>query len=304
MDEVAKRAKKQKILLFFSISFFVIVTGVSFLVYFSRPKVVPDYQPAAYNRFDSNFSAVKLAPGEEVVLPIRWGSLGKKLVEAGVIDPAALESIYQARGGLNQMEKLLLSGEQNGWLAINARNAGFLLNLFWAFGLSNDNRILKEGPMTNPRYGGIGGFASVGGWTIAKGGATRHYARHPFVVLSSEQQSLVERVSKNIYRPCCDNPAHFPDCNHGMAMLGALELMAAQGATEEEMYQAALALNSFWFPDTYRRLAQHLASQNLDWARTSPKVILSYNFSSASGFRNILNQMEPTKNLNQNSCGV
>ena len=56
-----------------------------------------------------------------------------------------------------------------------------------------------------------------------------HYSMHRFIVLTPEQQALVEKVSKGIYRPCCGNSVYFPDCNHGMAMLGLLELMASQG---------------------------------------------------------------------------
>src|SRR3989344_7376730 len=105
--------------------------------------------------------------------------------------------------------------------------------------------------MTNPEYGGAGNFASTGGWTLAKGDAMDHYSAHPFIMLSREHQELVERVSKGIYRPCCNNSTHFPDCNHCMAMLGLLELMASQGVSEEDMWKAALAVNSYWFPDTY-----------------------------------------------------
>ena len=64
---------------------------------------------------------------------------------------------------------------------------------------------------------------------MAKGDAMEHYSKHALIALTAEEQDLVNRVSLNIYRPCCNNPTYFPDCNHGMAMLGLLELMAAQG---------------------------------------------------------------------------
>lgn len=123
-----------------------------------------------------------------------------------------------------------------------------MLNMFWAFGLANKNEILEKGPMMDPKYGGAGRFASTGGWTLAVGDAMSHYSMHSLIALTPEQQVLVEKVSKNIFRPCCANPAYFPDCNHGMAMLGILELMASQGKSESELYATAKAVNNIWFP--------------------------------------------------------
>ena len=71
-----------------------------------------------------------------------------------------------------------------------------------------------------------------------------HYSRHTLIKLTQKQQALVDTVSRGIYRPCCGNSAHFPDCNHGMAMLGLLERMASQGASEQDMWKAALTVNS------------------------------------------------------------
>ena len=101
--------------------------------------------------------------------------------------------------------------------------------------------------MMDPRYGGANGFASTGGWTLSDGDSMNHYNMHSFVTLTEEQQALVERVSKNIYRPCCDNSTYFPDCNHGMAMLGLLELMTSTRVTEADMYKTALQVNTFGF---------------------------------------------------------
>jgi len=245
---------------------------------------------------------------EGVVLPVRWGDLGVKMASVGVIDREKLESLYAGRGGLGQEEKKLLEGTQNGELKITENNSGFLLNLFWALGLGTKNDILETGPMADPRYGGAGppagGFASTGGWTLADGNAMNHYSRHPFVILTPEQQKSVERVSKNIYRPCCNNPTHFPDCNHGMAMLGLLELMASQGVSEDQMYRTALQVNSFWFPDTYFAIATYLELKGTEWGKADPKEILGYAFSSASGYRRILEEI-PAQNETQGSrCGI
>jgi hypothetical protein len=190
-----------------------------------------------------------LAPiGEKALLAFRWGDMGVKMAEAGVIDMEKFEALYAERGGLSQADNKLLYGRDNGKISITPENSGMMLNMLWAFGLANKNPILENGPMMDPKYGGAGNFASTGGWTLAKGEAMDHYSMHTLVTLSPEEQALVEKVAQNIYRPCCQNSTYFPDCNHGMAMLGLLELMAKEGATEEEMYKMAEEANALWFP--------------------------------------------------------
>jgi hypothetical protein len=75
-----------------------------------------------------------------------------------------------------------------------------------------------------------------------------HYSAHELVVLNEERQGLVERMAKKVFRPCCRNSTYFPDCNHGMAMLGLLEILAAQGATEDDLHAVAEKANGLWFP--------------------------------------------------------
>lgn len=179
-----------------------------------------------------------LAPVGQQAFSLKWGSLGVKLVEAGVIDKDKFPNFYDAKN-----------------LVINSENSHVVLNTLWALGLGNKNSILENGPMMDPRYGGAGNFASTGGWTLAKGSAMDHYSMHEFMKLSFEQQALVEKVSKNIFRPCCQNSTYFPDCNHGMAMLGLMELMASQGATEDDMYKKATEVNALWFPEVQKNSA-------------------------------------------------
>lgn len=245
-----------------------------------------------------------LLPVEGVALPVRMGDLGPRLIAAGVIDAEKFETLYRTRGGLAPSEKELLYGGNEASLRIDARNAPVLLNLLWAFGLANKNPILEEGEMADPRYGGADRFASTGGWTLAKGDAMDHYSAHSFITLTEAQQELVERVSKNVYRPCCGNATHFPDCNHGMAMLGLLELMAAQGADEAAMYRAALAVNSYWFPDQYRTIAAYLKERGTAWEEADPQTLLGYDFSSGEGFARILAATKPVENQGGGSCRV
>ncbi|MBI2676499.1 MAG: hypothetical protein HYX21_00890 [Candidatus Yanofskybacteria bacterium] len=246
----------------------------------------------------------KILPKKGFVLPVKWGDLGIRLTEAGVIDAEKFESLYNERSRLDPESKQLLSGAENDSLKITPDNSQVLLNLLWALGLGNKNDILEKGEMVDERYGGADKFASTGGWTLAKGNSMDHYSKHGFVVLTPEQQALVESVSKNIYRPCCGNSTHFPDCNHGMAMLGLLELMASQGISEKDMYKYALQVNSLWFPDTYLNIAKYLKIKKIDWNKVEPKELLGANFSSASGYRQVLSQIQPETKQGGGGCGI
>ncbi|MEK7088688.1 MAG: hypothetical protein AAB913_00990 [Patescibacteria group bacterium] len=245
----------------------------------------------------------KVLPSDGIVLPVVWGNLGTKLISTGVIDEKKFKAIYESRGQFTDEYKKLLLSQNNGKLKITKDNAPYILNLFWALGLANKNSILETGEMTNPAYGGAQNFASTGGWTLSKGDVMDHYSRHKLLDLTLEQQVLVEKISKGIYRPCCGNSTHFPDCNHGMAMLGLLELMASQGLSEQEMWKTALAVNSYWFPDTYLTIATYMKNKGVDWKDVNPQEMLGIDYSSAQGYQNIASQVVLPKQQ-QNGCGI
>ncbi len=243
-------------------------------------------------------------PAEGVVLPVRWGDLGAQMIKTGVIEADKFESVYRNKGGLDEETRRLLYDSANGNVKITKENSGILLNLLWALGLGNKNTILEKGPMSDKKYGGAGKFASTGGWTLAKGNVMGHYSKHNLISLTPEQQQLVEKTSWNIYRACCGNPTYFPDCNHGMAMLGLLELMASQGVSERDMYKAALAVNSYWFPETYVNLAKYFELTGTPWKKVDPKEVLGADYSSSFGYRNILNKIKPVQQQNGGRCGI
>ena len=88
-------------------------------------------------------------------------------------------------------------------------------------------------------------------------------------------------------------------------MLGLLELLASQGASEEEMYTVALQVNSYWFPDTYLTIAKYFQIRGVEWDEISPKEILGSSYSSASGYQQILNEVTPPQSSGGGgSCGV
>ncbi len=246
---------------------------------------------SALGNNDADSLEEAVIPSGGVEIPIAWGDLGKKMIAASVIDESSFSELYADRGGMNETVSSLLTGDDNGTFVITPDNSGQILNLFWAFGLSNRNPVLENGPMKDPEYGGADQFASTAGWTLAVGDPMEHYSAHAFVRLTPAEQALVERVAKNIYRPCCGNSTYFPDCNHGMAMLGLLELMAAKGADEAAMYRAALQVNSYWFPDTYLVIGKYLERKGISWNAVDPKEVLGFRFSSASGYRRIVSEM-------------
>jgi hypothetical protein len=179
------------------------------------------------------------------------------------------------------------------------------LNLLWAYGLANKNQVLESGPIMDPGYGGPTNMASVGGWTVTTGSVMDHYNKHTLATLTSDQQALVEKIAKGIYRPCCNNSTHFPDCNHGMAMLGLLEYMASQGSTEGEMWNAAITANMSWFPDQYQTIAQYLKIKGIDSKIITPQMLLGAEYSSGSGFARIAAQVPQSGQQKGGSgCGV
>ena len=244
-------------------------------------------------------------PSPGVILPVVWGDLGSQLVNFGAIDANKVRSIYEDRGEFTKEYEELLSGKNESRLKITKENSGYLLNLFWALGLANKNSILDFGEMADPKYGGAENFASTGGWIIAQGNPMNHYSKHLFLELTTEQQGLVDKISKGIYRPCCNNSTHFPDCNHGMAMLGLLELMASQNMSEQDMWKTALVVNSYWFPDTYLTIATYMKNKGVDWKDVNPQEILGVDYSSASGYRKIVSQVVvPQQQKGGGGCGV
>ncbi len=224
-------------------------------------------------------------PPQGYKLPARYGDIGPRLLEGGAIDYDKFAAVFQSGGEpLSSAQIEILKNSSNEPIVINAENARFLLNFFWAVGLANKNRILTDGPMVKNGNAPIENYASTGGWTLASMPVKDLYASMDLISLNSEQQARVEEVAAAVYRPCCGNPTLFPDCNHGMAMLGLLELMASQDASVEQMFSAAKYVNAYWFPQQALETATFLkAKGDVDFAQADARVITGEQFSSASG---------------------
>ncbi|MBI2450650.1 MAG: hypothetical protein HYV47_03925 [Candidatus Nealsonbacteria bacterium] len=253
-----------------------------------------------------------LLPEKGYTVNAVYGNIGPEMIKAGVIDLEKFKSVYENSGyPLTEEQLNILTKGSNEKITINQENSYFLLNFFWAFGLINKNPILDEGPLM--KYDGLTGagrFASTGGWTLAKSGAMDYYSKEAVLALSQEQQKELEDFANNSYRPCCNNSVAFSDCNHGMALLGLGQVMASQGATAQEMFEAGKYFNSFWFPQQYFELAAYFkANEGKDWQKVDARTIMSKDYSSASGWSRVHSWLQSNGLLEQapssgGGCGV
>ena len=240
-------------------------------------------------------------PASGFTLPISWGDLGPRLVKAGVVDQAKFEQAV----ALTDEQKNILENGGDLPIVINGQNGQFVVDLLWAIGLAQKSKVYDEGPLGTQYKSEQGNFASTGGWTLARGDAVNYLNKFDLIPLTSDPQDRVSEIAKNIYRPCCNNPTWFPDCNHGMAALAAIEMMVAKNMPDEEIYKNVLKLNSFWFPDTYVTTAIYFDRQGTGWDKVDAKKVLGKEFSSATGASNIAKQVGPLPGQNSGgSCGA
>lgn len=250
--------------------------------------------------------AQEVIPNSGYTVSIKWGDIGKKLVASGAIDMKKFENIYKDP----QYKDLLayLTSTQNKGITITPQNSYFWINTLWALGLAQKSDVLDNGIMTSQYQKDIPNFASTAGWTLGAKPAMKIYSSANIIPLTVEQNQLVNKIASNIYRPCCGNNTAFPDCNHGMAMLGLIELMVNQGYSENDIYKAAVAFNSYWFSQTYMDLAFYFKTKkSLDWNDVDPKTILSAPYSSAQGYQLIHDEIQgqvPQQQGGGSSCGT
>lgn len=243
----------------------------------------------------------KVVPEKGFDLPISWGDLGPKLIALGVIDPA---KFIQTANLSSDEEKILKEGRDAN-ININSDNSQFVVDFLWAVGLAQKSNAYSLGPMGQEYKKDVGNFSSTGGWTLAKGAAINYLGKSDFFNLTDVQQERVEEIAKNIYRPCCNNSTWFPDCNHGMAALAAIEMMVAKNLSDAEIYKNVLKLNSFWFSGTYLTTAEYFAGQGIPWDKVDAKKVLSAEFSSSTGASAIAKKVAPVQgNSGGAGCGA
>lgn len=232
--------------------------------------------------FTSQLSA-KVFPPDGYRTKIVLSDIVLKMVQYGVIDRQKFEQLYEARGGLPEEFQQMFDQSLSTPIILTQGNAGVYVNLLWGLGLSNYMETNKESPINGES---LFNFASTGGWTLGKAeNGGEYFNKFVIVPLTQEQEALVTRIAQNTYRPCCNNSTFFQDCNHGSALLGLLQLGAAQGLSEDELYREALVFNSFWFPQQYLETALYFKhAKGIDWENVDPKIAMGQDYSTVSGW--------------------
>lgn len=250
-------------------------------------------------------------PKEGFLIPVSFGDLGPQMIDAGVINRDLFVKTYSDAGQpLTEDQMGILDGTYSGNIYINHENAYFMLNFLWALGLSNKNSILDWGPIQEYSDNNIEGFASTGGWTIATRPINEIFSSQDMINLTAEQQKRVEEAAAMIFRPCCNNPTLFPDCNHGMAMLGLLELMASQGSSLETILNTAKYVNAYWFPrQTLEQAIYFKKVEGKNFQEVDAKTILGTQYSSSAGYAKLNQYLSekqwlPKSSNSGSSCGV
>ena len=227
--------------------------------------------------------AAKVLPEDGFQSKISLGASMVKLAQNGVIDRDKFLAIYRNRDGLPNELRSVLDKPMSEPILLTRENANYYVNLLWPLGLANYMESNRASPINGKS---LFNFASTGGWNLGKeenGGA--YFNKFKIVELTPDQEALVTKIAQNVYRPCCNNSTFYQDCNHGSALLGLLQLGAAQGLSEDELYREALAFNSFWFPHNYIQTALYFkAVENLDWDEVNPKLVMGKEYSSIGGW--------------------
>ncbi|MBI2076370.1 MAG: hypothetical protein HYT72_03935 [Candidatus Aenigmarchaeota archaeon] len=218
---------------------------------------------------------LQVLPEKGFTIDARWGDSVSKMVKAGVLDVNKLNDLLTKRYGqplTAEQKKLLTDDYSEEKLAINSKNAVFVMYVLWTLAKHDDNQILLSSPFAS----------SFKGYDIGVGKAG--YGDTKLIELTPEQQDIAKYVALNSYRPCCGNPTGHPDCSHGFSALGLIELMANQGYTKEQIFDAFVKFNSFWFPSTYIQDALYFKlAEKKDWNDVSKELVAGKQYSSLSG---------------------
>ena len=257
------------------------------------------------NTINQTTLAAQVIPQNGYALSFKWGDSVHKLVETGALNISNLSIILNSsKQPLTPVEGDILNGTYNGYIQFNSTNAEFVQLVLWSLGINNNNTIINEGPIINasipyadqinsnaslnqkvtPQYVASHYFASTGGYgPLGK----LQLGELNIISLTSQQQALMYDVATHSYRPCCDNPTAFPDCNHGAAALGLVELLASQGANETQMFDAIRYFYQYQFPPQYAEIAAYFDSQGGNYSQVNSSEVMGFGFSSYSGFSNV-----------------
>lgn len=255
----------------------------------------------------------EVLPAQGFILNAKWGNVAQKAVQDGTINVANLSKILNySKEPLTKAELSILNGTSTQNITLNSSDALFVVDVLWGIGINNNNTIITEGSISqysNQTYTAANGtiihytqtpygYASTGGYGPL---GNLQLGKLNLISLTPDQQKVVDYVATNSYRPCCDNPTSFPDCNHGAAALALVEIMASQGNGINATFTAVKDFNSLYFTQQYLYDAVYFASKGIAWNNVPPALITGFNFSSATGTYNI--QQYVQKNLTKTVSG-
>lgn len=242
---------------------------------------------------------------------IAFGDSIVRLIDGAAIDPEKFGQLYAARGTPmpDWMAGLLEGRPGQDEIVFSLETAPHLLSLLWPVGLATRTSFNDQSPIAGEN---VNSYASTGGWPLGREDTGGIYFNSVDTVhLNDTQSELVLDLAQRIFRPCCDNSTFFQDCNHGSAVLGLLELGAAQGLDRSELENAALAASAFWYPDQMTEVAIHREMlENESFAGTPPIEILgAARFSISGWMRNVHEPLArsgllPQASGGQSGCGV
>ncbi len=263
---------------------FLVVQVVPLVGAFGSPITGVAVASKGNSQIDLQNITAQVLPENGFTIDAKWGDTISKMVKAGVLDANKLDSILTNRYGqplTEEQKNLLAASYSDEKLTINSKNAVFMMYILWALAKDNDNSIQKESPFA--QY-----FAN---YDIGVGKAG--YADTKLLDLTPEQQEIAKTVALNSYRPCCGNPTGWPDCSHGFSALGLVELMASQGFSKAEIFDAFVKFNSFWFPSTYIQDAIYFkVTENKDWNSVDKELVAGKQYSSLSGSYAVKNYLQ------------
>ena len=225
----------------------------------------------------------EVLPTEGFQTKLVLGNVVPTMVQAGIIDMTKVVAHYQGKGGIPAEKYAVLTQTSNIPLVVNKDNTLWLINILWPIGLSNYMRINEHSPIAGEK---LSHYASTVGWTLGKiQYGSFYFNTFPLISLTTAQEQHIKEIAKVTFRPCCDNSSFFQDCNHGSAALGIIELGVKQGLSDNEIYKTILDFNSFWFQQEYLETALYFKLvKHMDWKDVDPKLILSKDYSSLSGW--------------------
>lgn len=244
----------------------------------ATPRIISYVEEARFRR-----AIGAVLPSRPVSTGLDIGRPIAKLVEAGAIDRERFIVAHESRGLLPDWVLQALNGKSTE-LTFSLEIAPYNLNLLWPLGLATKAPFNQDSPMNGDD---LPNFASTGGWTLGReDNGAAYFNAVETLNLTSDQSDLVRRLADNVFRPCCGNSALFQDCNHGSAMLGLIELAAADGRNAPEILELAKTANSFWYPQQYVEIALYFdVAEDLAWKRVPAEHALSAEFSSSGGLQ-------------------